>query len=304
MSASGVVLVVIGVILSMSLPAVAQERQLGGIGLTVFADRSFHGRSATLRNDTPNLRTIGLNDAASSLRAGPGEQWEVCDLPNYMGRCVVVSGSEANLRQSGWDNMISSARLLSGGGTAPPIRPPIQPMPTGLELFSRTQFAGDRRVISNDEADLRRSGFDDRARSLRIRAGETWEVCADTSFRNCLVVNSDWRDLNGVRMSQRISSVRRWRQGGGVGDGNRVYLMLFDDRGFRGRSIRLTRESPLLVGFANLAESVRVGGGSWQLCDRRDFAGQCVVVSGDIPDLGSLGLRNRVQSARPVPMPR
>jgi hypothetical protein len=61
----------------------AQERQIGGVGLTIFAERSFRGRSATLREDTPNLQTIGLNDASSSLQVGPGEQWEVCEHANY-----------------------------------------------------------------------------------------------------------------------------------------------------------------------------------------------------------------------------
>jgi hypothetical protein len=79
--------------------ASSQERQIGGYGLTVFDDRNFRGRSATLRNDTPNLQAIGLNDRASSLRVGPGEQWEVCEHANYTGRCVVVSGSEADLAE-------------------------------------------------------------------------------------------------------------------------------------------------------------------------------------------------------------
>ena len=117
---------------------------------------------------------MGLNDIASSLRVGPGEQWEVCEHANYSGRCVVVSGSEADPRQSGWNNMISSARRLRGGG-GPGIRPPIQPLPTGLELFSRTRFSGDRRLFSTGQSDLRRVGFNDVAQSLRLElAGLAW----------------------------------------------------------------------------------------------------------------------------------
>lgn len=61
----------------------AQEREMGGVGITVFADRNFRGESATFREDVPDLRPFGLNDKISSLRIGPGEQWEVCERPEY-----------------------------------------------------------------------------------------------------------------------------------------------------------------------------------------------------------------------------
>jgi len=280
-------------------------RQIGGVGLTVFADRNFRGRSATLREDTPDFRTIGLNDAVSSLRVASGEQWEVCEHINYAGRCIAVSGSESDLRRTRWDNIISSARRI-GVGIRPPIGgipPPIQPIPTGLELFANTGFSGDRRVFTTAAPDLRRVSFNDVARSLRIAPGQQWQVCADANYRNCLVVNTNWPDLNGLGMSRRISSVRPWQQGGGVGVGRAI--VLFDDRAFRGRSFRVDRESPQLSEFANRAQSVQlVGGGSWQLCDRTSFRGHCVVVSGDLPDLASISLARRVASVRPAQAPR
>jgi hypothetical protein len=295
-------LAIVGMTMGLgSFVALAQERQIGGVGLTIFADRHFRGRSATLRDDTPDLRSIGLNDAARSLRAGPGEQWEVCEHAGYRGRCVVVSGSEADLRRSDWDRTISSARRVRGGGGG--IRPPIQPLPGGLELFSRTGFAGDRRAFTGAQPDLRRAGFNDLAQSVRIGARETWEVCVDANFRNCRVVNTDWENLSDLGMSRRISSVRPWPHGGGSGSGQ-MYIVLYDDRGYRGRSHRVDRASSVLLTFANRAESVQVMGGSWELCDRTGFSGRCAVVSSNVPDLASVGLRNRVASARAVPMPR
>jgi len=72
----------------------AQERQMGGVGITVFADPNFRGKTQTFVRDVPNLASFGLSHQISSLRIGPGEQWEVCERPNYQGRCVVVSGEE------------------------------------------------------------------------------------------------------------------------------------------------------------------------------------------------------------------
>lgn len=59
----------------------AQERQKGGVGITVFADLNFSGKSATFRQDVPDLRAVGFNDTITSLRVAPGERWEVCEHP-------------------------------------------------------------------------------------------------------------------------------------------------------------------------------------------------------------------------------
>jgi hypothetical protein len=206
--------VVIGAFIAVaSLPSpnlAQQPRQVGGVGLTIFADRNFRGRSATLRDDTPNLRTIGMNDAAQSLRVGSLERWEVCEHVDYRGRCVVVSGSEADLRRTGWNRIISSARRVRGSG----VRPPTETERPRLELFSRTGFSGNRQVFTEAQSDFRRIRFNDVAQSLRITPGATWQVCADIDFVDCVVVNSDQRDLRGLNMHRRISSVRPWRQAG------------------------------------------------------------------------------------------
>jgi Beta/Gamma crystallin len=60
----------------------AQQRQVGGVGLTVFADSNFRGKTQTFRRDVSDLARYGLNDRISSLRVGPGEQWEVCEHAN------------------------------------------------------------------------------------------------------------------------------------------------------------------------------------------------------------------------------
>ncbi len=107
----------VGVFLCAAVVCSAQDpRFIGGAGITVFADSNFRGTTQTFQSDVSDLRSSGLDNRISSLRIGPGEQWEVCENRNYGGRCIVVSGQESNLQNNGWGDRISSIRRNSGGG--------------------------------------------------------------------------------------------------------------------------------------------------------------------------------------------
>src|SRR5687767_7394007 len=94
-------------------------RLIGGAGITVFADANFRGTAQTFQYDMADLRSTGLDNRISSIRIGPGEQWEVCEDSNYRGRCIVVSGQESDLGRNNWNNRISSIRRTGGGGGYP-----------------------------------------------------------------------------------------------------------------------------------------------------------------------------------------
>src|SRR5918995_4053291 len=183
----------------------SQERQIDSVGVTVFTEPGFRGRSATIRVDTPNLLESGLNDRIASLRVARGEQWEVCEDSKYRGRCVIVSGSESDLSQTGWSHTISSIRRVRGRDGYESR----QSGRGGLVLYARSQFSGEQRRLHDAVSDLSDVGFDDRAMSLRVGPGESWDVCAETRYRDCQTVDDNWRDLEDLGMRRRISSVRR-----------------------------------------------------------------------------------------------
>jgi hypothetical protein len=276
---------------------------MGGVGLTVYSDTNFRGRNATFRQDTPDLQPFGLNDRIASLQVAPGEMWEACEHINFGGRCQVFSGTEPDLGRRGWGNMISSVRRIRGGGGG---RPPGR---RGLELYSGEQFEGERRELTSGLSDFRRIDFNDRAMSLRLPPSSSWQICADINFVRCTVVNSDWPDLGRLNMRNQISSARPWNSGGGGRSGpfppTRFRLVLYEDRGYRGRSYTTTGSVPLVPSsFNDKASSVQVSGGVWELCEDRDFGGRCVTISRNVSDLGSVGLRNEVSSVRPRGSPR
>jgi hypothetical protein len=152
--------------------------------------------------------------------------------------------------------------------------------------------------------------MNDRVDSLQVGRGEIWEVCQDKNFRGrCQVFSGDQADLGRIGWGGMISSLRRLRdedrRGGGRGDfplipQMRPRLVLFDDVGFRGRSVVVDDMSPTLRALGNRARSAKVYGGAWELCDGDRFRGHCETVTDSLPDLGRIGLRDKVSSARPA----
>jgi hypothetical protein len=309
-SASKILMLLVAALpLALAAPdtAAAQGRRGGSVGLTVFTDPDFRGESATFRDDISDLRSVRLNDEITSLFVARGETWEVCEDANFSGRCQVVTNEESDLRPLGWNDRISSVRRLRGGrggGFAGGIG-----RGAGIELYERRDFRGGSRAFDEAIPNLRDAGFNDQAMSVRLGGRQAWEVCVDANYRNCRVIDASTSDLSDVGMSSRISSLRPWNQGNrrddGFGQGRPGFpraprLVLFDQRNFRGQSVTVDQTSGNLGGFGDRAESVQVEGGTWEICTDAGFRGRCTIVSEDTTDLGRLGLRNNVGSARPV----
>lgn len=280
-----------------------QVRQMGGIGLEVFADTNYRGLSATYREDTPDLGPSGMSGRVSSLRVAPGEVWEVCTDRQYRGRCQVVSGNEPDLRPNGWNDVIRSARRVRGGNWGGDSgRSGMQ----GLELYAGQRFSGQRLIVTEDVSNLRRLNFNDRAASLRVPRGESWEICVNADYDDCRVVTGDVADLGPL--SREISSVRLraegWSGAGrGRGRGGSVTpspsITIYDQTNYRGQNTTLESEmSSMGVNVVN-GGSLRVGAGRWEVCDSPRFSGHCVIVTGDVPDTRRIGFRDRIWSIRP-----
>ena len=89
----------------------------GGWGersITVYRDADFRGQSMSFREEVPNLRNSGMNDAISSMRLGRGS-WEVCTDAYFRGDCQVINGDVRNLRNMNLNDKISSLRPARRG---------------------------------------------------------------------------------------------------------------------------------------------------------------------------------------------
>lgn len=183
----------------------------------------------------------------------------------------------------------------------------------GIELYSGRHFSGDARYFQGDESNLNRSGFNDRAISVRVISGGAWQLCEEANLRGrCVTLDRDEPDLGRFGLDSKISSFRQvsggrgddgWGDGGWNGGGwrGRLEIQLFEREDFSGRSVRFSDTVNNLdgQGFNDRARSLRVRG-RWQVCDNAEFEGRCREVSGDVWDLGSIGLAGRISSIRPI----
>src|SRR4029450_6088373 len=117
----------------------AQDRQIGGVGITIYKDINFKGRNATVRDAIPDLTRSWLFRQISSLRVTPGELWEGCEDVNFQGRCQVFSVSESDLRKVNWNDQIGSLRRVRGGSNPGAYPPSIR---SRIVLFDQTRYRG------------------------------------------------------------------------------------------------------------------------------------------------------------------
>jgi hypothetical protein len=277
-------------------------------GLTVWVDKDYRGANHTFIADAPDVSAAGLARQISSLRPASGEIWQVCSEVNYGGRCRTFSTAVSNLDDITWNDIIMSVRRVTrpepGGGTPPGGTPPGRsnlPPARGLELYAGLQYSGQRLVLTEAVSDFRRREFNDRAISVRVPRGETWEICINANYDDCRLISEDTPDLGLIGFSRNISAARPRATGRGRGfpfPGGRQQLVLFDRVNFAGRSLTLTDDEPNLRFFSNDAGSVQVQGGRWELCDQPRYGGRCATITESERDLRRLGLRDRVSSVR------
>jgi len=80
-------------------------------------------------------------------------------------------------------------------------------------------------------------------------------------------------------------------------------VVLFAGENFRGPRLQVESPVPNLAatGFNDLASSISVRQGTWQVCDAAGFRGGCVTLNeGEYPSLREMGLGNKVSSLRAV----
>ena len=267
------------------------------------SDANFSGRCVTLNpGQYSDLNSMGMSNTISSARRVDGPQgYPVGPAPgNYPsppngGYLPPPSGNYPPPPGGGYP-------IGSGAGNYPPPPGPGYQPPPGPQggppvvLYDQEHFQGNSVPVVSGIANLDGTGWNDRAVSMVVNYGN-WELCLDANFGgSCQVFGPGSYDNIGI-MTHTLSSIRPAGSGGpgynggggppGWGGGARI--VLYDGRGFSGRSFVITQDYlPNLdgTGFNDRTASVHVDGGYWQLCNDANFQGLCRTFGpGDYPNL-------------------
>jgi hypothetical protein len=199
---------------------------------------------------------------------------------------------------------------------------------TEFVIYKQPDFKGPQQVIKG-EVNILENGFAREGESLVVRGGY-WEACTEDRFKGSCRVYDPGQYARLGDFSRRIVSVRflgtdrnvAKREADRIAANERAALHndrqerdsrddrgryrhgsleLFGREGFNGRSIHVDDNVPDLYArrFDGRASSLIVHEGTWQLCSRQDFEGQCRTFGpGEYPRLA--GLDDRVTSIRQI----
>jgi len=186
-----------------------------------------------------------------------------------------------------------------------------------ITIYKQPNFTGDQTTVNDARTDLVGSGFKDQASSVVIRSGR-WQLCTWPDFKgDCMTLTPGEYPRLDEKIFHRVRSIRpletyaeNERGYGDRGYGDRGYgdhryrhgpdLELFAGTGYRGPRIPLNNDRDAIgrdrygVGVSSLV----VNEGTWQICSRPEFRGECDTYEpGSYPDIGRM---SRVASARRV----
>ena len=187
-----------------------------------------------------------------------------------------------------------------------------------ITLYEQRDFRGDSLTLHRAAPNLQITGLNDSASSLVVRDG-VWEVCSDPFYRgSCAQLRpGEYRKLDGL-LNNTITSVREVVITTELAPpivaappivvappvviaSAEPRIVLFERPGFGGGAIELTKTHGSLdrIAFFGGADAVIVYGGTWRLCSREYYRGECFdFVPGRYENLGAL--TGRVNSAELV----
>jgi hypothetical protein len=182
-------------------------RGRGRDGIELFSGANFGGQRFELRRDMRQFDR-SIDDRAVSLIVHGGA-WEVCQHPDFGGRCRVFPEGEYPNLERALSRQITSARQVGQDGRGG-YDDRDNGRRDGVELFSAPGFGGQSFQVRQDVRQLGPNTFDDRANSVIVYSGE-WSFCQHPDFGGQCMTYGPGRYDNLGRMSNQITSIRRIR---------------------------------------------------------------------------------------------
>jgi uncharacterized protein YcfJ len=181
----------------------------------------------------------------------------------------------------------------------------------GITFYQHPEFTGRSFTARGPVANFMDYGFNDKASSV-IVSGEPWEVCDDAGWRGqCIILRpGDYPSLREMGIGNRISSARQIDRRMRYDESRYApylptpQITLYERDNFEGRSFDATSDIVSLARFSfnDMASSIVITGGRWEVCEDSSYHGRCLVLRpGRYPSLHGSGLGNKITSLRLVP---
>jgi len=256
---------------------------LGQGKITVWEHSNHRGASRSFHNDVPELGKEktnccwSFNDAVSSVKVDPGEEWELFTGDHYKGTRKLVRGNVPFVGHN-MNERISSLKKIN--------------QDRGITLYSEFDYRGHTEYHTGSYDWL--SQLNDRVYSAKVHGkNEAYLLLRDPNLKgDCHFINSDVGFLpDNVRDT---SSIRKIRKDDG--------LVMWDHIYYRGQCEYRTGDVKDIrtKGVLNdKASSLKVLSGSWELYQHPEWRGNCFVFTKDTPVLPS-GILDQVSSIRKV----
>ena len=164
--------------------ALAAAGSAAADSITFYQDDNYRGRQFTADQPVPNFDRSGFNDRVNSAVVHDG-RWEICVDAEFRGGCGVL-GPGAYPDLGAYAGRISSVRPLEGRYSD--NRPDNRSDDRGRNrearamLFEGPNLSGRSFALNDAVSNMGRTGFNDRASSLRVDRGY-WIFCSDSEFR-------------------------------------------------------------------------------------------------------------------------
>ncbi len=161
----------------------------------------------------------------------------------------------------------------------------------GVTLYSFPNYSGRQVRLTRDTPKLKKLGFAANAMSMKVVGGK-WEVCEGNRYNGTCEVFGPGKYTFGVfNWGNKIKSVRRLPPGTDT-------ITLYARENMKGKRHTYAKSVPRIKDFAvnDFAQSVKVKGGTWVLCEDSNGKGKCESIHHNVPALRSIGLAGAVSS--------
>jgi hypothetical protein len=255
----------------------------GSEGVYLYEHPNFQGRCVRFTGDAGDLRNVGFDDTASSIRLIGGWTATLFRDLNGAGASTTFTGDDANLADNPiGDNQATSLRAARGG-TPPPPSGNACDGGEGVYLYEHPNYQGRCLKLTTGAGDLRVFGFDDTTSSIRLVGSWTVTLFRDLTGSGVsqvfqVSVPNLVNDPIGDNQATSVAVTRGTPPppppvGGNACDGGEgVYL--YEHPNYQGRCLKLTTGAGDLrvFGFDDTASSIRLVG-SWTATLFRDLTG-------------------------------